>query len=94
MCVCVCVSKYILIYTHLSIFIMQYSHKMYKPSLEYMSILLAGVVEYADCISAADNKCPGYDIKQHVMVRLQFWSFEECEIRLHCHYSQVHFDPE
>ena len=29
----------------------------------------------------------------NLMMRLQYWSFEECEIPLHCHYSLVHSDP-
>ena len=36
------------------------------------------------------NKCPGYDTELHLMVRLQSWSFGECGVLLHCHYSQVH----
>ena len=40
------------------------------------------------------NECSGYDTKLHLMVRLQSWSFGEYGVPLHCHYAQVHFDPE
>ena len=31
---------------------------------------------------------------KHLMMRLQPWRYEECEIFFHCHYFQVNFDPE
>ena len=34
------------------------------------------------------NECLQYETKLHLMVSLQSWSFEECGIPLHCHYSQ------
>ena len=37
-----------------------------------------------------DHECPGYHTKLHMMVRLQSWSFGECGVSFHCHYSQVH----
>ena len=37
---------------------------------------------------------PEYNTKMHLMVRHQFWRSEECGVSLHCHYSQVHSDPE
>ena len=36
---------------------------------------------------------PGYDSKLLLLVKLQFWSFVEWGVLLHCHYSQVHSDP-
>ena len=39
------------------------------------------------------KQCPSYDIKQHLVVRLQFRGSRECEV--YCYYSQVHHsDPE
>ena len=35
----------------------------------------------------------GCNSKFHIMVRLQFWSYRESRIPLHCHYSYVHSDP-
>ena len=32
---------------------------------------------------------PGYDTKQHLMVRLQSWSFRVCGVLLHSHWSKV-----
>ena len=29
----------------------------------------------------------------YLIVRLHSWSFWECGVLLHCHYSQVHFNP-
>ena len=37
---------------------------------------------------------PEYDTKLHLMMRHQFWWFGECVEPLHCHYFQVHSDPE
>ena len=28
----------------------------------------------------------------HLLARLQPWSFEQCRVHLHCHYSQAHSD--
>ena len=39
-------------------------------------------------------KCPGYDIKLHLVVRLQSWSSRGFKVPLHCHYSQVHSNSE
>ena len=39
-------------------------------------------------------RCPGYDVKLHLVARYQLWSSGECGVPLHCHYSQVHSDPE
>ena len=33
------------------------------------------------------NECSGYDTKLYLIVWFQFWSFGECEVLLHCHYS-------
>ena len=41
----------------------------------------------------AKEECHGYDAKLHLIVGLQFWSFDDCEV-IHCHYSQVHSDPD
>ena len=38
------------------------------------------------------KRCPGYDSKLHLMVRLYFWSSGECGVPFHCHYSQVYSD--
>ena len=59
----------------------------------------AGAVEHTDCIPEKSvrlppNECPRYDTKLYLMVRIQFWNFEECGVTLHCHYSLVHSDPE
>ena len=29
-----------------------------------------------------------------LMMRIQFWSFVECHVLFHCHYSQVHSNPD
>ena len=42
------------------------------------SALSAGVVEYADYISAERYECPVYDLKLYLILRLQFWNFWEC----------------
>ena len=40
------------------------------------------------------NECPDMTLN-NLMVTLQwFWSFGECGVPLHCHWSQVHFSPE
>ena len=36
------------------------------------------------------NKCPRYNTKQHLMVRLQSWGFGKYGVNLHSHYSKVH----
>ena len=36
----------------------------------------------------------GYDVKLHLVARFQLWNSGECGVPLHCHYSQVHSDPE
>ena len=38
--------------------------------------------------------CLGYDIKLHLMVRLQFWRSRVCGISIDWYYSLVHTDPE
>ena len=30
--------------------------------------------------------------RNNLMVRLQFWSFQECRVLFYCHYSQVHLE--
>ena len=40
------------------------------------------------------NGFPEYDTKLHLIVRLQPWSFGDCGVRLHCHDSQVHYNPQ
>ena len=32
----------------------------------------------------------GFDTKQYLMVKFQFWKSGECEVGLHFHYSLVH----
>ena len=58
-------------------------------------------LEYANCIPCSrvrltPKKGKGFefDTKLHLMVKLQFQSSGECGVHLHCHYSQVHSDPE
>ena len=36
------------------------------------------------------RRYPGYDTKLHLIVQFPLWRFGECELSLHCHYSQVH----
>ena len=50
--------------------------------------------EREDPIHKRGGGCTGYDTKIYLMIRLLFWSSGECEITLHCHYSQVHSDLE
>ena len=38
--------------------------------------------------------CPGYDIKLHLIMRIQFWRSWEYGVLLRCHYSHVHSDPD
>ena len=40
------------------------------------------------------KKCPVYDTKLHLMVKLQFWRSVEFGVPLHCHYALIHFDLE
>ena len=35
------------------------------------------------------KRCPGYETNLHPVVRLQFWSSEECGVSHWCYYSQV-----
>ena len=59
-----------------------------------MSDCLVGwlTVSSAEGQDLPKKRCPEYDTKLNLMLRLQFWRFEECRITLHCHYSQVHSD--
>ena len=45
--------------------------------------------EYANC-TPSQMRCPGYDTKLHLIVRLQFWRSGKCGEPFHCHYSQFH----
>ena len=45
-------------------------------------------------VSPHQKKVSWYDIKQHLMVRLQFWKSGEFAELIHSHYSQVHSDTE
>ena len=61
------------------------------------STLSTGVVavEYTDCISVGIIFPPQWVLDMtlnHLMVRHPSWSFRECGVPLHCHYSQVHSD--
>ena len=62
--------------------------------------LSAGAVEYANCTSAEEKDPPTATMSvldmtlNHLIVKLQSWSFGECGVPLHCHYSQVHSDSE
>ena len=55
--------------------------------------------ECTDCIpsrnktSSPKKRCLRNGGKLHSMVKLQFWSFGEGGIHLHCHYSQLHSVP-
>ena len=54
-------------------------------------------VEYADYISSGGKTLPTsvLDMTQNnLMLRLQSWSSGKSEVRLHCHGSQVHSNPE
>ena len=51
-----------------------------------ISAKLAGATENASLLGA------GYDTKLHLMGKHLFWSFGQCGVLLHCHYSQVHFN--
>ena len=55
-------------------------------------------VEYADCISVDTGKTSLTIVVhltlKHLMVRVNSWSFGECGVALHCHYSQISSDPE
>ena len=37
---------------------------------------------------------PGYDSNLYLMVRLQSLNFGKYRVSLHCHYFQIHCDPE
>ena len=37
---------------------------------------------------------PEYDSQQHLILRLYFWRYGKCGEPFHCHYFQVHSDPE
>ena len=57
------------------------------------------IVEFADSIPSWEVRLPSKnypenDTKLHLMVGLLFRRPEECTLSLHCHYSQVHFNPE
>ena len=66
----------------------------YKPAQS------AEAVEYTNSIYAKSNtpghsnKWPEYDTKLHLIVRLKSWTFGECGVLFHYHYSEVHFDLE
>ena len=64
--------------------------------LYYQSLLCQKDFEYADYTQCREvppqRGCPGYDTELHLMVRLQFWSTEECWVLPHCHYLQAHTD--
>ena len=45
-------------------------------------------------VSYLQKGCTEYNSKLYQMVMLQFRRFEGCGVPLHCHKSQVHFDPE
>ena len=61
-------------------------------------------LEYAECtpyrrvrlLPPTPEKigCSAYDTKLHLVMRLYFKRSRECGVPLHCHYSQVHSDPE
>ena len=63
----------------------------------YWDLENADFIPYKEIRFSPLKKISGYhmyDIKLHLMVKLQFWRSKKCGIFLHCHYSQVHFDLE
>ena len=58
-------------------------------------------LEYADYIPCRGlrtlphkkNKCFGYDTKLHLMVKVKFCKYKECEILFYCIYSLFYFNP-
>ncbi len=45
-------------------------------------------------LTASSLECHRYDTNLHLIVRLQLWTSGEWESPFHCHYWQVHCDPE
>ena len=45
-------------------------------------------------VRSPHNKCPRYNTKLYLIVRLLSWIFGECEVHFHCCYSRIHSDLE
>ena len=55
--------------------------------------------EYSDCIHSRRVRHPpkkgcGYYTKMHLVVKVNFCRFEKPGLLFHCHYSQIHSEPE
>ena len=46
------------------------------------------------CKTPSKRVCLGYNTKLHLMVRLHFQRSEKWGELFHCHYSQIHYDPD
>ena len=77
-------------------------HIMHKiPTLPHFKCLAAqsaGTKEDAGCIFpekeySHPSSVPNMTLS-YLIARIRSWSFEECGVSLHYHYSQVHSDPE
>ena len=59
---------------------------------------LVGAVEYILTASLQRSKTSSMSVMdmtlKHLMVKLKSWNFGECGVPPHCHYSQIHSDPE
>ena len=64
----------------------------------YTTAQSAGAIEYTDDISAEEQQSAPTSVLDmtlnHLIVRLQSWSFGECRVTFHCYYSQVHSNSE
>ena len=96
-----CIFPYILLVACLYI----YSIPLYANYIEpltnttIMTSPCQSAVEFTDYSllrskTLPQKRYPGYSTKLHLIVRFLFWSFRECRVPLHCHYSQVHSDSE
>ena len=60
--------------------------------------LSAGAVEYVNETSRIGLDLPQTNVLDmrldHPIERIQSWSFDECGVHFHCHYSQIHSDSE
>ena len=76
-----------------------YSFNLLSANLLYSQIMK---FEYADYICSRrlrpalpqKKECPGYNTKLHLVVRFQLWRSGECRVCIHCHYSQIHSEPD
>ena len=75
----------------LEIVYMTWIQEKYKIKKLYIYIY---IYIYISFNTLTITTCPGYDVKLHLVARYQLWNSGECGVPLHCHYSQVHSDPE